>query len=134
MLHACFPICGRAAEIGLLVLFYSFRHDRFSQSRVVFGAPRIRKQLWLVHEIIIDAVVSIFGWYFVVSRLNCRGDAFVVIGTEALVIREASITTCLLVCCCCVVISFQSSLSGLEARIWLISTTAKAVLRKLDSD
>ena len=134
LLHACFPIGGCAAKIGLLVLFYSPWHDSVSQFWVVFSAPRIRKQLWLIHEIVIDTIVCIFGWNLVVTRLDCSRDALVIIGTEALVIRKASVTTCLLMCSCCVIISFQGSLSGLEARVWLISTTAKSVWWELDSD
>ena len=134
LLHTCFPIGSRAAEIGLLVLFYCPWHDSISQFWVVFSAPRIRKQLWLVHEIVINTIVCVFGRNLIVTRLDCRRDALVIIGTEALVICKASVTTWLLMCSCCVVISLQGSLSWLEVRIWLISTTAKSVWWELDSD
>ena len=67
-------------------------HHSLRLGWIVSRPSRVLEQIGLIHHIILNQVVCILRGHLIVTGLDGRVDTLVVVGSEALVVLQASIT------------------------------------------
>ena len=109
------PVLGGVTKALLSCLGKHF----IRSSRVISGSPGVSKQLGVVHQIILNQVVSIFRGDSVISRFNSSLDFLAVLRPETTIVGKAVATICLLHCGILIVVTLKFGLSRLEDGVGL---------------
>ena len=109
------PVLGGVTKALLSSLGKHF----IRSSWVISGPPGVSKQLGVVHQIVLNQVVSIFRGDSVISRFNRSLDFLAVLRPETTIVGKAVATICLLHCGILIVVTLKFGLSRLEDGVGL---------------